>query len=173
MNIVEVLPLEGIRIDGKTIRFSDPRERAEAVLGAPDRSWEERSYYLSDASIAVDYDEEGRVEFIEFLAGIDGEVQPEIYGVRAFEVGADELLALLEKENGPDIDDDEADYGYAFRAIGVGVYRDVTPEDVQDMLEEAVGTGEGWALDSEELAAEQRRAAHWATLGIGGTGYYE
>lgn len=46
----------------------------------------------------IDFNEQNRVEFIEFLAGIDGDIQPQIYGVNAFEVGADELYDILEEK---------------------------------------------------------------------------
>ena len=55
--------------------------------------------------------------------------------------------------------------------ISVGVYREISPEDVRDMIEDAEEDGE--PLDEEDIAEETRRASHWNTVGVGIEDYYK
>ena len=106
----------------------------ENVLGSGE-TYDESRYYYQD-ELAVDYSsKDNTVEFIEFLGGPDGEIQPEIYGVKAFQVDAEELLQLLSEQNGTDIDDSEEEFA-AFRNISVGIYR----ENYEDRWE-TIGLG--------------------------------
>ncbi|RGG54082.1 hypothetical protein DWX72_01430 [Ruminococcus sp. AF21-11] len=75
------------------------------------------------------------VEFIELLGGQDGEIQPEIYGIKAFQVDANELEQVLCGHNGADVDDSEED-SRAYRKISVGIYR----ENYEDRWE-TIGLG--------------------------------
>ena len=56
-------------------------------------------YYYFDSEMAIDYNDNNTVEFIEFLGGIDGSLQPHIYGVSAFGLPADDLVELLRYMN--------------------------------------------------------------------------
>ncbi len=47
-----------------------------------------RHYYFNN-QMAIDYNENGTVAFIEFLGGIDGKIQPVIYGKCVFGTKAD------------------------------------------------------------------------------------
>lgn len=53
----------------------------------------------------------------------------------------------------------------------MGVYREAGPEDIAEMIEEMKADGIP-TEDNEDLAADIKRANHWATIGIGGAGYY-
>ncbi len=119
----------------------------------------------------IDYDEEDRVSFIEFLGGMEGSVQPMINGKSVFKMNADELLELLVVMNNGDIDNSEAEYSYAFLNISVGIYRETTPDDVREMIEESKRAGE--PMSRCDIDAELKKANHWATIGIGVKGYYE
>ena len=44
--------------------------------------------------MAIDY-RENKVDFVEFLAGIDGKLKPTIYGVSAFDVNANTAQAAI------------------------------------------------------------------------------
>lgn len=76
---INIVPLEKIEIDGKSIE------------------------------LAIDYDENDSVEFIEFLGGIEGTLHPVIYGKPVFESNADELFEILKQHNNGEIDDMKAD----------------------------------------------------------------
>lgn len=167
MNI-ELFPLEKVVIEGADMCLGTDRSSVETAIGEGERI--RNRYYYYGSEMAIDYDKDQRVEFIEFLGGIEGVLQPVIYGVSAFELFADELFELLRQKNGGEIIDNERGYCYCFPNISVGVYRERIPDDVEEMIEGAKADGE--PFDENEIAEERRRAEHWATIGIGVKGYY-
>ena len=167
---ITMLPLEGIELNGAHISFGMNRAEAEAVLGAAENVRNNRHYYLN-SELALDFDGEGKLEFMEFLGGVDGELQPKLFGEDVFAADADELLAMLSERNGPDIDDDEAEYGYSLRALSIGLYREITPADVDAMLLE-MGSMKLESLGGIEVEEEMKKAHHWETIGIGRENYY-
>lgn len=168
MKKIEIIPLSGIRADGAEIRFGDSIDKVKAAFGEPCDTQDDSLYYY-DNELRIDFGSDG-AEFIEFLGGIDGQLQPEIYGVPAFQTDADALYEILAKENDGSIDDSEDGYSYGFNEISIGVYRENTPESVQEMIDDAKEDGE--PLDDEDIAEEMRRASHWDTIGIGVKNYY-
>ena len=85
---VIIKPLEGIEWGGKVVNLGSPLSSVTAVLGKAENVYENRYYYYN-SNLCVDFDSNGNVEFIEFLAGTDGDIHPQIYGVSAFEIDAD------------------------------------------------------------------------------------
>lgn len=166
---VIIKPLEGIEWGNKVVSLGSPLSSVTAVLGEAETIYGNH-YYYCNSNLRVDLDSNGNVEFIEFLAGIDGDIRPQIYGVSAFDIDADELTKMLKEQNNGDIDDHENGYCYNFPEISVGVYRESIPEDVSQMIEEA--REEGDPMDEEEIEYETRKAVHWASIGIGVKGYY-
>lgn len=64
--------------------------------------------------------------------------------------------------------------GYMMREfvnISVGVYRDLRPSDVTEMIEEMKADGIS-TENNEDVANEMCKADHWSTIGIGTAGYY-
>lgn len=168
-NKIEVIPLVGIMWEGRKICFLDSKKTIVDVLGEPYSVCENKYYYWQN-ELRIDFDENGKVEFIEFLAGINGDIQPEIYGLSAFGADARVLYDLLKNKNNGDIDDSENGYSYLFLNISIGVYRPLTPDGVEEMIKEAENAGEH--MDPEEIEYEMQRATHWATIGIGVKHYY-
>lgn len=128
-----------------------------------------KRYYYYNNELAIDFNENGTVEFMEFLGGIEGSLQPTIYGVSAFGTDAEELAELLKQKNVGEITDTEQGYSYLCSNISVAVYREIRPSDVLEMMEEMKADGiptEG----NEDLAADMQRANHWATIGVGVAG---
>lgn len=166
--IFKVTPLVGIEWEDKCLRLGDTEEQVRAVLGEPESG---EDFFYFDSDLAIRFDENQTVAFIEFIGGIDGAIQPEIYGVRAFEEDADMVFGLLREKNGDAIDDSEADYCYAFLNTSVGVYRDSTPKDVADMILEIQKKGLDPATH-ENVKLEKKLAQHWSALGIGKQGFY-
>ena len=168
-NIV-LFPLLGMEFDGLSIRFLQDRGQVEALLGQPETVRGNRQYYCN-GELALDFDASGWLEFIEFLGGADSALRPDLFGQDAFAVDADELLEMLKEKNGPDVDDSEAGYSYALRALSIGLYREITPEDMNAMLREMcrMDLTQMGGLDIEE---EQKKARHWNTIGMGRAGYY-
>lgn len=117
-----LFPLEKVVLDDIEIRLGMAKSDVEVVLGIG-KTFDESRYYYQD-ELAIDYSsKDNTVEFIELLGGPDGEMQPEIYGVKAFQIDADELEKILCKHNGADVDDSEDD-SRGYLKISVGIYRE-------------------------------------------------
>ena len=168
---IHLLPLEGMEYDGLSIRFGDGEEAVTRVLGEPVARRGSRCYYC-DHELALDFDSRGELEFIEFLGGVEGALRPTIYATDIFDADADELLSVLLERNGGDVDDSEAGYSYALRRLSIGLYREITPEDVNAMLREMLNV-DLTQLGGLDIEQEQRKARHWATVGLGRPGYYK
>lgn len=168
MNI-EMFPLDKVVIDSVPICLGMERTEVEAKLGEGE-TFDQKRFYYYKSELSINYDSENKVEFIEFLGGINGKLHPVIYGVSAFDTKAGELYEILKQKNNGDIDDSEHGYSYGFLNISVGVYRELIPDDIDDMIEDAEEEGE--ELDEEDLEYERRKANYWATIGIGVAGYY-
>lgn len=169
MDDIEIRPLVGIVINDTEIRFGASEGDVRAVLGEPS-SKGKNSLYFCNNELRFDFNN-GKVDFIEFLGGINGELQPTVYDVPAFQTDADELYDILKRRNNGAIDDSEAEYSYGFQEISVGIYREITPYDVQEMIADStIGNG---TVDDEDIDEEMSRASHWGTIGIGVENYYK
>lgn len=166
---IEIYPLEKVVIDGVSVDLGMKQSKVEAAIGKG-RLVGSRYYYF-DSEMAIDYNDNNTVEFIEFLGGIDGFLQPHIYGVSAFGSPADDLVELLRQMNDRKIDDSEQGYSYCFLNISIGIYRERVPSDVIEMIKEMKADGI-FSEDNEDVAEEMRKANHWATIGVGVSGYY-
>lgn len=169
MNI-EIYPLEKIVINGVPIYLGMEQSAVEAAIGKGQLV--RKRYYYFENDMAIDYDSNKTVKFIEFLGGIDGSVHPVIYGVSVFDTLADELVKLLQQKNDGEIDESEQGYSYTFLNISVGVYRETRPSDVMEMIEEMKADGIP-TENNEDVAEEMRKANHWSTIGVGVAGYYK
>lgn len=169
MGNIEIIPLVGIRLNDIAINLSTSREDVENLLEKPSEAWEHSLFYFNN-ELRIDFDKNNKVEFIEFLAGIDGKIQPKIYGVYAFQTEADNLYNILKERNHGGIDDSENGYSYRFLNISVGVFRSSIPKNVQEMIEEADKDGE--PLEADVLEYEMKKANYWSTIGIGIEDYY-
>lgn len=167
MNI-EIYPLEKVVIDGISICLGMEQAAVENAIGKGELVGDH--YYYYDSDMAIYYSDNRTVEFIDFLGGHDGIIQPKIYGEYVFKTKADELYNILYQNNHGDIDDHEDGYSYAFLNISVGIYRSSIPEGVQEMIAEAEENGE--PMEPEEIEYEMNQANYWATIGIGVDGYY-
>lgn len=165
---IEIYPLEKVVIDGVAIYFGTERSAVEIAIGKGQLVGT-RYFYFND-EMAIDY-RNNKVEFIEFLCGIDGVMKPTIYGISAFDTKADELFEILKKQNNGSIGDTESGYSYQFRNISVGVYREAVPEEITEMIEEAARFGN--PMSDDEIQYEMKRANHWATIGVGVKNYYQ
>ena len=165
---VEVIPQVGVIVDGVTVCLEAARAEVERALGAPgDARW--NSLYYFGNELRVDLDEAGCVEFIELLGGPDGELQPVIYGMEAFQADPEAVVELLKEKNGADFVDVERGYCYTFKKLGVGLYRESVPENVAELIEEA--EADGHPLSAEDIEYEKRRT-HWSTIGVSAEYYY-
>ncbi len=166
---IEIFPLEKVVIDGTALCLGMKQAEAEQIVGkgqfARDR------YYYYNSELAISYGKDGNIIFIEFLGGIDGQLKPIIYDVSAFDADADKVFELLKQHNGDAILDAERGYCYSFLNISVGVYRESTPENVTEMIEEAASFGD--PMSDEDIEYETKKAHHWASIGFGIKDYYQ
>lgn len=126
MNI-EIYPLDKIVIDGVAVCLGMEQSAVESAIGKG-QFVGKRCYYFNN-EMAIDYSN-NKVEFIEFLCGVDGMLKPTIYGISAFETQANDLFEVLKEQNNGIIDDTERGYSYQFQNISVGVYREAVPEEI-------------------------------------------
>lgn len=177
---VELIPLAGIALDGKTIQLGGSKADVERALGRPcpqrgrtdsapnfsEDEWkalellggldgpaavlggpepppdkaplpEEPRWYYFGNELRIDFDNSGRVAFIELLGGPDGVLQPVIFGLPAFQEPPEAVVERLKEKNGGGFLDIEKGYSYTFKKLSVGLYRESVPENVQEMIEEA------------------------------------
>lgn len=147
-----------------------------AVLGGRDAPPEEpdplpagsRWFYFSN-ELRLDFDGQGRVEFIELLGGPEGALQPFIDGLAVFQADPEAIYDLLKAKNCGPIDIGVNCYSCTFLNLETGVYRERVPDDVSEMIGEA--RLEGRPLSPEEIDYETG-LTRWAAIGIGVKGYY-
>lgn len=166
---IEIFPLEKVLIDGVALCLGMEQAAAEQIVGKG--QFVRDRYYYRNSELTISYDNDGKVSFIEFLGGIDGQLKPTIYGVSVFDADADEIYELLKQHNGDEITDIERGYCYSFLNISVGLYRESIPENVTEMIEEATSFGN--PISEEEIEYETKKAHHWATIGFGIKNYYQ
>ena len=166
--MILLVPLIGMEFNGASIRFGQSRAEAEAVLGAAERCHNSRCYYF-DGELALDFDSADAVNFIEFLGGPGGKLSPELYGFPVFETDAEKVLELL-SARGEAVDQDGG-YTVTVPELSVGLYREITPSDVEEMVRQ-MARMDVTTLGEFNLDAEQRRANRWETIGIGTKNYY-
>lgn len=163
-----ILPLRGIQWNDQDILLGSTTEDIEAKLGQPDIV--DNSLYYFDSELRFDLSEKGKLEFIEFLGGYTGNIQPIIYGIQAFQVNADELYHILANHNTGNIIDDEHGYSFSFPNIGIGIYRESIPNNVTDLIREMEKLGiniEG----NPNVKEEQLKSSHWATISVASSNY--
>ncbi len=165
---IEIYPLEKVVLDGTAICFGMERSFVETLIGQGQLI--RNRYYYFNGEIAIEYNE-NKVEFIEFLGGADSVYKPIIYGVSAFDTAAEEMVKILKAQNNGEICDTEGGYAYQFLNISIGVYREIVPEEVAEMIKEANSFGTPMSID--EIEYESKRANYFATIGAGVEGYYQ
>lgn len=174
---IELYPLIGIKINEIKLELGMSMNELVSALGEPETIFKNTPYepdttqiYYYESEVRFDFNQENKLVFIEFLGGIDGRLHPEIDGADVFSMQADELTAILRQKNGGNGIDNENGYSYAFQNIGVGIYRELIPGDVEELTQEAAK--EGNPLSEEDYHSELSKAIHWATIGLGGRSYY-
>ena len=134
---IELFPLEKITIDGHDIFLGQSKKQFIDCLGQPEVIYENYgggSFRYHYPEFAFDVDLNDNIEFVEFLYGHEGTIKPVIYGVSAFDITQEELMAILkEKNNGPYNEDD---CGADFPNISVGVFY-----ENDDVYFETIGIG--------------------------------
>ena len=162
MEKIKLIPLVGMEFSDAKIALASSQKDVKNLFGEPYSTRNHSLFYFNN-ELRFDFDDDGSIEFIEFLGGFDGKLQPVIYGVSAFRTPADTLYNVLSKENQGEIDDSEDGYSYGFLNISVGVYRLSVPQDVEDLIAEAIADKK--PMDEAEIEDEMKKANYWATIG--------
>ena len=170
---IKIKPLEGIEIENVgNLYLGQLRSDVEKLLGITSESDNPNQVYYYNYELRVDYDTMNEVEFIEFLFGpFPSKTELSIYGHNPFLLKAEELLRLLIEKNDGEIDDQEAKYGYAFLNISVGIWREATPEDIEESIIENKQNG-NYEHNKSWLLEEFEKSTHFWTIGIGKSKYY-
>lgn len=167
-------PMQGAVIDGKELRLGMTYEEVCSAMGRPDsdeadRQYRKAYYAVSDSCISFEFNAKtDQLTYIEFSNGSD-ELQPELFGVSVFPMKADELFGLLKDRNNGGIIANDNGYSYVFKELGISIWRESIPEDIEEMIAEAEEDGE--PMDEEDIAEEWKLANYWATVGVGGKEY--
>lgn len=173
MQTITLLPLEGIEIEGiGLLKLGTSKEAVHKFLGLPSEH-DDHSWFYKKHEFRLDFDEEGNIEFIEFVFGPNPErTVLSVYEQNPFELDAADLVALLTKCNrGSAIDDSDAPYCYTFSHLAMGIWRQFTDADVQQSMDET--PAEDRDSDEDEwLARDLEMGKHLRTIGLGVAGYY-
>lgn len=140
MRTLEILPKQGVG----PIRFGMTRAEVRKQLGPPDDGkGEDREWYLDD--LAVDFDGDGTVEFVEIAESENYRATFE--GECLHELEADAAVAHVSAHAAYDENDPELGFTYVFPELQLSLWRPLIPEPDQDPEDpsgrrfESVGVG--------------------------------
>lgn len=171
---IELIPLEGIHIEniGK-LSLGESKTNIEKLLGEPSDNPDNIQLFYDDYELRIDLDENENVEFIEFIYGPFPEsTELSIYGINPFQIGANQLIEILTEKNNGEVDNSEAGYCYIFLNNSVGVWRQITEQDVEQDIA-GMKTNNEYEENKNWLEEELVKAKNFWTIGIGGKDYYK
>ena len=173
MTAITIIPLQGIEIAGVgSISFGQLKTSVEKILGKPGSRSEDKRWFYDAYECRIDFDDSDLVEFIEFIYGPFPErIQLSLFDIDPFRIGAGNLLKLLAEKNAGEIDDKEAEYCYGFINISVGIWREMTEKDAEEIIAEKKESGD-FEYDRAWLEEELEKSRNFWTIGVGKTGYY-
>jgi len=174
MTKIEILPLEGIDIENiGRLSLGQSKSEIEKQLGLPLIRSNNKQLFYDNYELRIDLDENGNAEFIEFIYGpFPEKTELSIYGIDPFRIGADKLVEILTVKNNGNIDLSEADYAFAFLNISVGVWRQMTEQNVIECITEMKAKNE-YNENKDWLDEDFSKAKNFWTIGIGVKNYYE
>ncbi len=172
MKKIEFIPLVGIDIKNiGALPLGAGQTEVQALLGEPSDALDGQ-YYYDELELRLDFNDRGQLEFIESINGPYPEkTEINIYGVNPFQLEAEELLHILSEKNSGPVDDSEAGYCYTFLNSSVGVWRQMTEEDIQEDMEAIKAEGE-YEDNVDMLLEDLEKSKFFWTIGIGVKGYY-
>ena len=174
MTKIEIVPLDGIVIEniGK-LSLGQSKSDIEKLFGKPSESSNLKQLFFDEFEVRIDLDKKGNAEFIEFIYGpFPEKTELSIYGVNPFQIGATKLVEILTEKNNGKIDDSEAEYCYTFQNISVGVWRQLTEQNVEESIAEMKADNE-YEENKDWLNEDLNKAKNFWTIGIGVKNYYE
>lgn len=170
---IEILPLEGIIIEnvGK-INLDISKAEILNILGQPSEFSNTKQLFFSDYEFRIDFDDNDKVEFIEFIFGpFPEKTKLSIYNIDPFQIGAKNLVEILTEKNNGKIDDSEADLSFGFLNISVGIWRDMTEKDAEENIQE-MKSKNTYEENKIWLDDDLEKSKNYWTIGIGKKDYY-
>lgn len=174
MQKIEIKPLQGIEIlNLGQINLRQEKGEIEKILGTPLKNANNNQSFYDDYELRIDYDELNKAEFIEFLFGpFPKKTELKIYGHDPFKIKAEELIKILTRKNDGPVDSQEAEYGYSFLNISVGIWREAIPTDIEELVAEMKQKGK-YEKNKNWIEEELEKSRHFWTIGIGKKNYYD
>lgn len=173
MELIKLLPLQGVEIEHiGLLALGSSKEAVHKLLGKPSEH-NDHSWFYMKHEFRIDFDDEGNIEFIEFVFGpFPEKTTLSLYGHNPFSLLAADLVTLLNEHNQGDVDDGDAPYCYTFKNLAMGIWREFTAEDVEAGIADLDEGDEPDAENAEWLAQDLAMAQHFWTIGLGMAGYY-
>lgn len=165
---VELIPLEGVIINGNKITFGMPIDEVQGI-GKPKII--KKLYYYLEGDLMIEVDWRRRICFVECRGGAESKVHPIIYGMDFFQTKAEDALALLEQHTKEKAEKSEEGHYYEWKKANIGLSRTATMEEIEEMIQETIEDGEYEEM-KEDLERDRRSAYCFETIGIGKQGYY-
>jgi len=110
------------------IRLGMSRSDVESIFGKPQFEQGERVGYLD--GFMIDFDEAGRVEFIELANSL--RFTATYRGKDLHALPADEVVELVGQDDSFDQDDPEVGYSYIFKGLQLSLWRPTLPQSPAD-----------------------------------------
>lgn len=118
----DIYLLDRVELDNKIIRLGMYIDEVFKIMGKGE-TYDNSRFYYYNSELAIDFDDNDRVEYIEFLAGEDGNLQPILNGVALLKEKAETVKDMLLQINKGEIEEEE-NYGISYLEISVGLYRE-------------------------------------------------
>ena len=160
-------PALGIEWMQATILLDEKRERLNTVQMPEENVG--KSLYYADYDIRVDFDEAGKVEFIEIRGGHDSSLCPVFNSLPLFEMEVAEVLKALEENYV--VEERENGHSYIIPELELALWRERTEADVDGFIADM--KADGIAVEgNEDIELERRMARYFESAAIGRKGYF-
>jgi hypothetical protein len=168
---IRIQPTLGIDI----ISFYDDRETVQKRIKGGTKADGTAIDYYTSYGFHVHYDKvTNLVCFIEIM--YDMQAVFDLYDKNPFHAPVEEMVALLTEKNGADINKLQSPRSYIFLDISLGIFRNSTPEQMDDYLEKAKVETPDYFVDGkpqEWLQIDIDKAKHFQTIGLGNKDYFK
>jgi hypothetical protein len=148
MTIFDIIPLKS----AGQVKLGLTKDVILRTIGKPSDILPEKDCYQHDnIFFSVSYDQNDRVEYIEYSTPADDKTKVLLNGIDIFGTPADDLIYQITTQTGYEHDNDERElpYVYIFPDLELSFWRPVVPDDKDD-----------------------EDGKYFMTVGIGTKGYY-
>lgn len=166
--VINLSFLEGIEISGEKILLEQVIKETSINLGMAEQM--DGVYYYMNGSVSVHVDQKNKIEYIEISTDEEYDVYNESQNLK--NMSRENLLKYLKEKNQNEMSEEENKHSFIFSNISVGLYYEITEEDVEEMIYESKADG---VYDDmkDEIEADAQRAKRPSTIGIGKRDYYK